>query len=93
MQEAIEQRNRRRLYRQEVAPFLEWPMAGHAQAAALVGGSHEAEQQLAAGVVEWSEAQLVNQKQLVAQQPADDFTDGVVGQARYSVSIRSAATM
>src|SRR5216683_5475967 len=78
MQKAIEQRNRRRLNRQEVTPLLEWPMAGHAQAAALVGGSHEAEQQLAAGVVEWSEAQLVNQNQLVAQQTADDFADGVV---------------
>ena len=36
---------------------------------------------MAAGIVEWSKPQFVNQNQLVAQQTADDLADGVVGQA------------
>src|SRR5260221_11067129 len=81
MQEAIEQRNRRCLDRQEVAPLLKWPVTSHSQAAAFVSGGHETKEQLATGVVEWSESELVNQNQLVAQQAADDFADAVVGQA------------
>ena len=43
-------------------------------------GWKPATEQLAAGVVERSKADLVNQNQLVAQQVADDNTDGVVRQ-------------
>src|SRR6266849_2164795 len=81
MQEAVEQRNGGRLDRQKMAPVFKWPMAGYTQAAALVGGGHETEQQLRAGVVERCEPELVDQNQLVAQQNADDLADGVVSQA------------
>src|SRR5712691_4403067 len=81
MQEAIEQGDRGCLDWQEAAPILERPVAGHTQAAAFVGGGHETKQQLAAGVVEWSEAELVDQNQLVPQQAANDLADGVIGQA------------
>jgi hypothetical protein len=47
----------------------------------LVGGGDEAEQELGAGVVEQSEADLVDQDEVGAQDVLDDATDGVVGQA------------
>ena len=68
MEQAVEQRDGGRLHGQEMAPLFERPVAGDAQASALVGGGHEAKEQLGAGVVERSEAQLVDQNQLVAQQ-------------------------
>src|SRR2546422_2870281 len=81
MQQAVEERNRGRLYWQEVAPLLEWPMAGHAQATAFVGGGHETKEQLGTRVIERSKSQLVDQDQLMAQEVADDLADRVVGQA------------
>src|SRR5947209_5212866 len=80
MQQAIEERNRGRLHGQEMAPLLEWPVAGHAQAAPLIGGGHETEQQLATRVIQRSEAELVDQQQLVAQESADHLAHRVVGQ-------------
>jgi hypothetical protein len=55
-------------------------VAGDAQASALVGGSHEPNQQLGTGIVERSKAQLIDQNQVVAQQLADQFAHRVVGQ-------------
>src|SRR5437870_9729875 len=81
MQKAVEERNRGRLHWQEVAPLLEWPMAGHAEAAAFVSGGHETKEQLGTSVIERSKPQLVDQDQLMAQEVADDLADGVVGQA------------
>jgi len=45
---------------QEPAPLVEWPVAGHAQGAAFVGGRDDAEQQLGAGVVQRGEADFVD---------------------------------
>src|SRR5437870_8785867 len=81
MQEPVEERNGRRLDWQEVAPLFKRPMTRQAQAATLVRSGDEPKQQLGTGVVEWSEAQLVDQDQLVAQQMADHLANGVVGQA------------
>src|SRR5262252_4000942 len=86
LQEAIEERNRGRLDRQEVAPLLERPVAGHAQAAALVRGGHEPEQQRGTRVVERSEAELVEQHQFVPQELADHFAHGGVRQAALNAS-------
>ena len=55
-------------------------MAGQAQAASLIGGGDEAEEQLRRGLVERSEANLVNQDHVVAQQAVNDAADGVVRQ-------------
>jgi hypothetical protein len=52
-----------------------------AQGAAFVGGGDEPEQQLRAGVVQWREAQFVDDDQVVAELGVDDAADGVVGQA------------
>ena len=92
MKQPIEERNRGRLHWQEVAPFFEWPMTGHAQAATLVRGGHETKQQLGTGVIEGSKAQLVDQNQVVAQQRLITLPTVLSARPRYSVSIRSAAT-
>ena len=47
----------------------------------VVGGTNEPEQQLGGGVVQGSEAELVADDQIVAQQAVDDFADAVVGQS------------
>ena len=52
MEEAVEHGDGGGVVGQEAAPLVERPVAGHAQAAALVGGSHEAEEELAAVGVE-----------------------------------------
>ena len=57
------------------------PVRGHGQRAALVCGGGEAEQRLGAGVVEWREADLVEDEEIGSQQGVDDLADGVVGQA------------
>src|SRR3979409_536059 len=63
-----------------MAPVFKWPMAGYTQAATRVRGGHETDKQWRAGVVEGSEAELVDQNKVVAQQNADDLADGVVSQ-------------
>ena len=52
-----------------------------AEGAAFVGGGDEPEQQLGAGVVQWGEAEFVDDDEVVAEQVLDDPADGVVGQA------------
>src|SRR5688572_8596715 len=52
VEETVEQRGGGGLDRQEAAPVLEGPVAGDAEALALVGGGDEAEEQLGAGLVE-----------------------------------------
>ena len=56
-------------------------MAGDAQCAAFVGCGDDPEQQLRAGVIQWGEADFVDEDEVVAQQGVDDAADGVVGQA------------
>ena len=51
----------------------------------FVGGGDEPEQQLAAGVVERGEADLVDDDQLVAAHRFDGFADGVVGDGAVEV--------
>ena len=57
---------------QEPAPGFEGPVAGDAQGAAFVGGRHDPEQQLGAGVVERGEPDFVDEDQVVAEQGIDD---------------------
>jgi hypothetical protein len=45
---------------QEPAPLVEWPVAGDAERAALVGSGDEPEQQLGADVVERGEPDFVD---------------------------------
>lgn len=54
-------------------------MAGDGEAAAFVGRGDEAEQQLTAGGVQWSEADLVDDQDVVAEDRFDEPTDAVVG--------------
>ena len=49
--------------------------------AALVGGGHEAEQELGAGVVEGREAEVVDDHEVGPQQALDEPPDAVVGEA------------
>ena len=53
VKQAVDQGDGGGLVGQEAAPLVEGVMAGHAQAAALVGGGHQAKEQLPAGGVEW----------------------------------------
>ena len=81
VQEAVEHGHRGRVLGQEATPGLEGPVGGHAQAAVLVGGGHEAEEQVAAGVVQGREAEVVDDDEVVAQEALDDPADRVVGEA------------
>lgn len=54
---------------------------GDAEGTPLVGGGDEPEEQLGAGVVQGCEADLVDEDDVVGQEPLDDPPDGVVGQA------------
>jgi hypothetical protein len=60
VQEPVEHADGGGVFGQEPAPGLEGPVRGQAEAAAFVGGGHEAEQQLGAGVVERGEPELVD---------------------------------
>jgi hypothetical protein len=64
---------------QEPAPGLERPVGSDAQRPSFVGGGDEPEQQLGSGVIERSEAELVADDQVVAEQGLDRAADGVVG--------------
>src|SRR5438876_548747 len=56
-------------------------VVGDGQAAPLVGGGDEAEEELGAGVVQGREAQLVDDDEVVLEQTGDDAADRVVGHA------------
>ena len=75
VQEAVEQGHRGRVLGQEATPGLEGPVGGHAQAAVLVGRGHEAEEQVAAGVVQWGEAEVVDDDEVMPKQALDDPTE------------------
>ena len=47
----------------------------------LVGGGDEAEQVVGGDAVHGGEAEVVDDDEVVAQQPFDELADGVVGQA------------
>jgi hypothetical protein len=67
MEEPIEQCCRSAGDRQERAPVLEWPVAGQAQAAPLVRGRDQTEEQLGTSLVERREPDLIDQDQIVAE--------------------------
>jgi hypothetical protein len=67
VQEPVEQADGGGVLGQEAAPLVEWPVRADAEGAVFVGGGDEAEQQLGAGVVQWDEAQLVDDDQVGAQ--------------------------
>ena len=50
------------------------------EAAPLVGGGHEAEEQLGPDIVERCEAEVVDDDEVVAQEALDDPAHGVVGE-------------
>jgi hypothetical protein len=81
VEEAVDQGDRGSLVGQETAPIIEGPVAGNAEAAALVGSGDKAEEELAAGGVEGSEAELVDEDQVRAEKVVDDPSDRVVGEA------------
>jgi hypothetical protein len=60
-------------------------VGGDRDRAAFVGCGDEPEQQLAAGVVEWGEADLVNDDQVVAAYVLDGFANGVVSDSAVEV--------
>jgi len=64
---------------QEVAPLVEGPVTGEAQAASLIGGENEAEEELTSGRVGRSEAELVEDDRVDPKQAVDDPADRVVG--------------
>jgi len=59
VQEPVQQADGGGVFGQEAAPVLEGPVRGDRQRPTFVGGGHEAEQQLGAGVVQWGEAHFV----------------------------------
>ncbi len=60
-------------------------MGADRDGSSFVAGGDEAEQQLAAGVVEWGEADFVDDDQVVAADGFDGFADGVVGDGAVEV--------
>src|SRR4051794_26433230 len=48
--------------------------------ASFVGASHEAEEQLGAGRVEWGESDLIDQDEVGAEDVLDDAADAVAGE-------------
>lgn len=81
MEETVNQGDRGVLVGSETAPFSEGPVAGNDEAAPLVGGGHEAEEELATGGVEGSEAELADEHHVGAEKDVDDADDRVVGEA------------
>src|SRR6516162_11743420 len=67
VQEPVEQADGGGVLGQEPAPGLERPVGADAERAAFVGGGDEPEQQLSAGVVQWSESQLINEHELITE--------------------------
>jgi hypothetical protein len=55
VQQAIEERDRLGVLRQETTPGFERPVGSDAEAASLIGRGHEAEQELGSRVVERGE--------------------------------------
>ncbi len=66
VQESVGQADGGGVLGQEAAPVLERVVAADAEGAAFVGGGDEPEQQLGAGVVQRSEAELVEDDQVIA---------------------------
>ena len=62
-------------------PLVEESVAGHAEAAPLVRGGDEAEEQLRAHGIERRKPELVDDDQITAEQAVDQLADGVVGEA------------
>src|SRR5579872_4716951 len=81
MEESIEQRSRGCLNWQEVAPLFEGPMACQTEAAMLVRGCYETEQQLRTSLIQGSKPELIDEHQVIAQHGVDQFADGVVGES------------
>ncbi len=79
VQEPVEQADGGGVLAQETSTGLEGPVRSDAEGAAFVGGGDEPEQQLGAEVVERREPEFVDDDEVVAQQVADDPSDGVVG--------------
>lgn len=75
MQHPVDERHGAGLVGQETPPLVEGRVAGDAQAAALLGGSEEAEEQRSASGVERHEADLVEQDEIGAEQAVDAATD------------------
>jgi len=80
VQQAVEDAGGGGVLGQEPSPLLERPVRGDGKGAAFVAGGHQSEQQLGAGVIEWGEANLINDEQVGSEQGVDDLADGVVGQ-------------
>ena len=60
MKEAVKERHGRGVLGKKAAPLLEAEVAGDPERAPLVGGRHEAKQQLRAGGIQGGEADLVD---------------------------------
>ena len=67
VEEPVEQADGGGVLGQEPAPVLEGPVGSDAEGASFVGGGDEPEQQLGAGVVEWGEADLVDDDEVVEE--------------------------
>lgn len=80
-QEPVEDADGRGLLGQGPAPLLGGPVRPDGQLSAFVGTSKEPEQQLGAGVVQWCEAQFVEDDQIDPQQRFNDRANGVVSRA------------
>ena len=65
--------------------LLERAVGADRDGAVFVGGGDESEQELTAGVIERSEADLVNNDEVVAADLLDGFADGVVGDGAVEV--------
>lgn len=71
VQGPVQQRHCGRLPGQEAAPRFEGSSTGHSEAAALEGG-HEAEEQATPHVVQWREAEVVHDNEVVLKQTMED---------------------
>ena len=83
--EPVEQRDGGGLVGQEPSPVLERAVRADGDGASFVAGGDEAEQELAAGVIERGEADLVDDDEVVAAHGFDGFADGVVGDGAVEV--------
>jgi hypothetical protein len=92
VQEPVEHADGGGVFGQESAPGLEGPVRADAQCPTFVGGGDESEQQLRAGVIQWREAEFVDEYEVAALArqcalPAD--TSGVRSRSRKAVQCRS----
>jgi hypothetical protein len=73
VQQSVEQADGDGLLGEEPPPLVEGPVAGDREGHALVGGGDEPEEELGTGVVEWGEADLVNDDEVGPEQLVDDL--------------------